>query len=110
MADEAEHRRMHRGGERIGAERVEGRPAERWPLHGELQRLALQLDHGIPCVVAELRAALAGIPVPRAWLPAAGILLPRLSGPALRLTTRASPVTVLVAGDPTAGGCAPGPP
>ena len=60
--DQPEHRAVHGRGERLRAEGVELGPAQRGPLHGELQRLPLHPDNGIAQVVGLAAGPPAGPP------------------------------------------------
>src|SRR4029079_11475555 len=69
--DQREHRLVYRGGERVGAERVELGPAQGRALDRQLERLALRHDDRVTQVVG--RAAVTpSVPIgpERAWLPA----------------------------------------
>src|ERR1022692_2563976 len=60
--DQLEHGSVHRRDEGGSPERIEDRPAERGPLHAELERLPLHLDHGIARIVTLVLVALPRLP------------------------------------------------
>src|SRR6185369_17917259 len=89
--DQREHRLVYRGGERVGAERVELGPAQRRALDRQLERLALRHDDRVTQVVGRAgvapRPAVAppvSIGTERAWLPAPALLTAVLARPPTR--------------------------